>query len=59
MRSAKNSEYKVVITHNAKAQLARILRYLRQDLKSEQAACSVKADIEETSLQENGKLRMH
>lgn len=38
MKSARNSEYKVIITCGAKAQLAQILRYLRQDLKSEQAA---------------------
>ena len=45
MKSARNSEYKVIITYGAKAQLAQILRYLRQDLKSEQAARSVKADM--------------
>lgn len=47
MKSAGNSEYKVIITRGAKMQLAQILRYLRQDLKSEQAARSVKEDMEE------------
>ena len=50
MKSARNSEYKVIITYGAKAQLAQILRYLRQDLKSEQAARSVKADMEDTKI---------
>ena len=50
MKSARNSEYKVIITYSAKAQLAQILRYLRQDLKSEQAARSVKADMEDTKI---------
>lgn len=50
MKSARNSEYKVIITHGAKAQLAQILRYLRQELKSEQAARSVKADMEDTKI---------
>ena len=54
MKSARNSEYKVIITYGAKAQLAQILRYLRQDLKSEQAARSVKADMEDTKIPENG-----
>lgn len=31
-------------------QLAHILRYLRQDLESEQAARSVKADMEDTKI---------
>ncbi len=31
-------------------QLAQILRYLRQDLESEQAARSVKADMEDTKI---------
>ena len=31
MKSARNSEYKVIITYGAKAQLAQILRYLRQE----------------------------
>ncbi len=48
MKFAGNSEYKVVITRDAKAHLAQILRYLRQDLGSEQAARNVKADISET-----------
>lgn len=48
MKSAGNSEYKVIITHGAKAQLAHILRYLKQNLKSEQAARNVKKDMEET-----------
>lgn len=50
MKFAGNSEYKVVITRGARAQLAQILRYLRQDLGNEQAARSVKEDIEETKL---------
>lgn len=50
MKSARNSEYKVIITYSAKAQLAQILRYLRQDLESEQAARSVKADMEDTKI---------
>ncbi len=48
MKSAGNSEYKVVVTHDAKLQLAQILRYLRLELGSEQAARSVKADMEDT-----------
>ncbi len=48
MKSVGNSEYKVVITHDAKLQLAQILRYLRLELGSEQAARSVKADMEDT-----------
>ena len=50
MRFAKSSEYKVIITRNAKVQLAQILRYLRQDLENEQAARNVKEDISETKL---------
>ncbi len=45
MKFAGNSEYKVVITRDAKAHLAQILRYLRQDLGSEQAARNVKAEV--------------
>lgn len=48
MKFAGNSGYKVVITRDAKSQLARILRYIRQDLANEQAARSVKEDITET-----------
>ena len=48
MKFAGNSEYKVVITRGAKAQLAQILRYIRQDLGNEQAAQSVKEDMTET-----------
>ncbi len=40
MKFAENSEYKVVITRNAKTHLAQILRYIRQDLGNEQAARS-------------------
>ncbi len=50
MKSASSLEYKVIITNGAKTQLAQILRYLRQDLKSEQAARSVKADMEDTKI---------
>jgi len=50
MKFAGNSEYKVIITRGAKMQLAQILRYLRQDLKSEQAARSVKEDMEDTKI---------
>lgn len=32
MKFAENSEYKVVITRDAKTHLAQILRYIRQDL---------------------------
>lgn len=50
MKFAGNSGYKVVITRDAKANLAQILRYLRQDLGSEQAAQNVKTDISETKI---------
>ena len=48
MTFAKNSTYKVVITRNARTQLANILRYLRRELKNEQAARSVKDDMMDT-----------
>lgn len=50
MKFAGNSKYKVVITRSARAQLAQILRYLRQNLSNEQAARNVKEDIEDTKL---------
>ena len=50
MKYAGNSGYKVVITRDAKAHLAQILRYIRQDLGNEQAARNVKADISETKI---------
>lgn len=50
MKSAGNSKYKVVITRSARTQLAQILRYIRQDLMNEQAARSVKEDIEDTKI---------
>lgn len=50
MKFTENSKYKVVIMRTAKAQIARILRYLRQDLGNEQAARNVKEDLEETKL---------
>lgn len=50
MKFTGSSKYKVVITHTAKAQVAYILRYLRQDLRNEQAARNVKEDLEETKL---------
>lgn len=50
MKFTGSSKYKVVITHTAKAQVAHILRYLRQDLRNEQAARNVKEDLEETKL---------
>lgn len=48
MKSVGNLEYKVVITPYARSQLAHILRYLRCDLKNEQAARNVKEDMENT-----------
>lgn len=48
MKFTENSKYKVIIMRTAKAQVARILRYLRQDLGNEQAARNVKEDLEET-----------
>lgn len=48
MKFAGNSEYKVVITRDAKAHLAQILYYIRRDLGNEQAARNVKDDISET-----------
>ncbi|MDE7311194.1 MAG: type II toxin-antitoxin system RelE/ParE family toxin [Eubacterium sp.] len=48
MKSALNSEYKVVITHDAKAQLTQILRYLKQELGNDQAAQSMKSDMKDT-----------
>lgn len=48
MKFAENLEYKVVITRDAKAHLAQILRYLRQSLDSEQAARNIKTDVLET-----------
>lgn len=50
MKFAENSGYKVVITHDAKANLAQILHYLRQDLENEQAAQSVRDDMLETKI---------
>lgn len=50
MKFAENSGYRVVITRNAKEHLARILRYLKQDLGNEQAARSVRDDILETKI---------
>lgn len=50
MKFAENSEYRVVITRDAKANLAQILHYLRHDLGNEQAARSVRDDILETKI---------
>lgn len=50
MKSAENSKYKVVVTRSARTQMAQILCYIRQDLMNEQAAKSVREDIENTKL---------
>lgn len=50
MKFAENSGYEVIITHDAKANLAHILHYLKQDLGNEQAARSVRDDILETKI---------